>query len=76
MRFYIIYINYYKINLVDNNEVISDDSELAQCFSIFFKDAVNNLNLQCDDTNLSDVSNISDPLEAAIKKRLIIIQVS
>ena len=53
-----------KINLVDNNEVISDDSELAKRFSIFFIDAVKNLNLHCNDTNLNDISDISDPLQS------------
>ena len=61
-------INYSKINLVENNEVISDDSKLATCFSNFFKDAVTNLNIQNDETNLSSTSNLSDPLDIAIKK--------
>ena len=37
-------------------------------FSIFFRDAVKNLNLHCNDTNLNDISDISDPLDIAIKK--------
>ena len=48
--------------------MISDDSDTAKYFSEYFKDAVNNLNLRYDENLLTDTSNITDPLDIAIKK--------
>ena len=37
-----------KITLVSNNEIFSDDLEIAEKLNEFFKNAVNNLNLSSD----------------------------
>ena len=36
------------INLVDNNDIISDDNKIAECFKSFFENVVQKLNLDLD----------------------------
>ena len=57
-----------KISLLDNGTVVSDDSEIANIFKNFFKNAVTSLNLKCDETLISDTSNLDDPVDIAIEK--------
>ena len=57
-----------KINLVVNEENLSDDKEIAETFDNYFNNAVKSLNLQCSQEHLNDVSNENDPFEIAIKK--------
>ena len=57
-----------KINLVVNEENLSDDKEIAETFNNYFNNAVKSLNLQCSQEHLNDVSNENDPFEIAIKK--------
>ena len=57
-----------KINLVVNEENLSDDKEIAETFDNYFNNAVKSLNLQCSKEHLNDVSNENDPFEIAIKK--------
>ena len=58
-----------KINLVVNEENLSDDKELAETFNNYFNNAVKSLNLQCNPEHLlNDVSDENDPIEIAIKK--------
>ena len=58
-----------KINLVVNEENLSDDKELAETFNNYFNNAVKSLNLQCNPEHLlNDVSDENDLIEIAIKK--------
>ena len=57
-----------KINLVVNEENLSDDKEIAETFDNYFNNAVKSLNLQCSKEHLNDVSNENDPFEIAIKR--------
>ena len=57
-----------KINLVVNEENLSDDKKLAETFNNYFNNAVKSLNLQCNPEHLNDVSDENDPIEIAIKK--------
>ena len=57
-----------KINLVENDDILSTDKEIAEAFSNYYSNAVKSLNLQCDSEHLSDVSDETDPIERAIKK--------
>ena len=59
-----------KISLVHNDNVISDDQELANTFNIFFEHAVDNLGIQeyQSDHNI-DINFVSDdPIDYAIAK--------
>ena len=59
-----------KISLVHNDNVISDDQELADIFNNFFEQAVDNLGIQeyQSDHNI-DINSISDdPIDYAIAK--------
>ena len=57
-----------KINLVENDAILSTYKEFAEAFNNYYSNAVKSLNLQCDSEHLSDVSNEIDPIERAIKK--------
>ena len=57
-----------KINLVENDEILSTDREIAEAFNNYYSNAVKSLNLQCDFEHLSDVSDEIDPIERAIKE--------
>ena len=57
-----------KINLVENDEILSADKEIAEAFNKYFCNAVKSLNFQCDSEHLSDVSNETNPIERVIKK--------
>ena len=59
-----------KISLVHNDNVISDDQELADIINHFFEDAVDNLGIQeyqCDH-NIDINSILDDPIDSAIAK--------
>ena len=57
-----------KINLVEKDEILSTDKEIAEAFNNYYSNAVKSLNLQCDSEHVSDVSDETDPIERAIKK--------
>ena len=57
-----------KINLVENDEILSPDKETAEACNKYFINAVKSLNLQCDFEHLNDVSDETNPIERAIKK--------
>ena len=57
-----------KTNLVENDEILSTDKEIAEAFNKYFCNAVKSSNLQCDSEHLSDVSDETNPIERAIKK--------
>ena len=57
-----------KINLVENDEILSTDKEIVEAFNNYYSNAVKSLNLQWDSEHLTDVSDETDPIERAIKK--------
>ena len=59
---------YSKISLVENNKLITDDDKIATCFSNYFKDAVDCLNISTSSHLLKDTSGLSDPIEIAVQK--------
>ena len=56
-----------KITLVENNEIISSDIEVANTFQNFFSSIVKNLNIQRDETHLSKATQ-DNPVLARIEK--------
>ena len=58
-----------QITLVNNEEIISDDSQVAETMNIYFEKAVKSLNITENRYHLSSTSNSNDgPIETAIKK--------
>ena len=58
-----------KITLVNGAEIVSDPKALSDCFSSFYKNAVNGLGIDNDIFDfVNDTSNINDPIDAAIVK--------
>ena len=56
-----------KINLVNNDEVISDDAVLAETFSKFYEGAVKSLGVSIESSTRSEFES-SDPVDIALKK--------
>ena len=56
------------ITLVDNNNIISSDIEVAEKLNSFFGNVVKELNINIKEDLLCNVSNINDPVERAIQK--------
>ena len=57
-----------KITLVENDNIITDDTELAQTFNTFFKNAVINLNIDQSSEYEESTIGIIDPVEVALNK--------
>ena len=57
-----------KITLVEKDEIISDDKQIADKFSSFFIEAVSSLGIKGNDALLSNADDVSDPLLRSIKK--------
>ena len=59
-----------KISLVNGNEIIADDHNLAETFNTFFKEAVSKLDIQenTDITDPVDLLQFEDPVDIAIQK--------
>ena len=55
-----------KITLVENDKIISSDIEVAKTFQNFFSSIVNNLNIQRDETHLSETTQ-DNPVLAYIE---------
>ena len=55
------------IILVDNNKIISKDSEVAHAFQSFFENAVNSLGITENRAILTDTKDIKGGVEKAIK---------
>ena len=56
-----------KIKLKDQDKIISND-KVAEEFSVFFENAVKSLNIKPRNLSLEDTTNLSNPVEIAIKK--------
>ena len=57
-----------KITLVERDEIISADKDIAQKFDKFYKNAVSSLNIQCDSEFVNECDGLEDPVEIAIQK--------
>ena len=57
-----------KIKLVENEEIIDDDTKVAEELNNFFKTAIASLDIHGNPCIIEDVENMSDPVEKAIKK--------
>ena len=56
------------VTLNENDLLIRNEYKIANIFNTFFVNIVPNLGIEIDQQYLSNVSNISDPVEKAIKK--------
>ena len=59
-----------QIPLVENNEIISEDSDVAQTLNSFFSNIVANLKIPAYADSNSNLENVSDPIA---KKNLIVL---
>ena len=57
-----------KITLVENEEIITEDKEIAETFNKFFIDAVSSLGIQENNALLNNTADLSDPVLIAVKK--------
>ena len=57
-----------KIKLKDQDKIISNNDKVAEEFSTFFENAVKSLNIKPRNLSLEDTTNLSNPVEIAIKK--------
>ena len=57
-----------KIKLLENEEIIDDDTKVAEELNIFFKTAVVSLDIHGNPYAIENVENMSDPVEKAIKE--------
>ena len=57
-----------KITLIENNEITSNDEEIAKTFNKNFVDSVKSLNIKENKVLLNSTENLTDPVEIAIKK--------
>ena len=56
------------ITLVENNNIISSEIEIAEKLNAFFSNIVKERNIKVNVDLLCDVSDINDPVERAIQK--------
>ena len=56
-----------KISLVENDEIISDESKVANLFSNFFENAIHSLGIKTNEYS-NDNYGLKNPAETAIKK--------
>ena len=57
-----------KITLVENNDIITEDKEVAEKFNNYFITTVSSLAITENKALLNDASNINDPVARAVKK--------
>ena len=57
-----------KIIFAERNEILIDDTKIAQTFNTFFKNIIDTLNTKRDKSILCDTGNETDPLMRAINK--------
>ena len=55
-----------KITLVDGEEIISNDDEIAKTFNDFFIDSVKSLNINGNTAVLTDVGGLTDPVDIEV----------
>ena len=59
-----------KITLVKGDEIISNDNQVAETFNVFFKDAVNSLDIptSTDILNPININSNMDPIDCIIEQ--------
>ena len=57
-----------KITLVENEEIVADDTDIANRFSKFFIEAVSSLGIEDNKSLLNNVDDLEDPVQKAIHK--------
>ena len=57
-----------RITLVEKEEVITDDKEIAETFSAFFEKAVSSLDIKINPLLLNDPGELKNPVDIALKK--------
>ena len=57
-----------KITLVENDQIISEDQEIANTFNTFFDEAVSSLDIKVNPILLNDPGDLDDPVDIALKK--------
>ena len=57
-----------KIKLVENEEIIDDDTKVAEELNNFFRTKVASLDIHGNSNTVENVENMSDPVHKAIKK--------
>ena len=58
----------HKITLIDDDNVVSDDKEMAEIFNEYSSTCALNLDIEKDPNFLRDTTDINDPIEKAIIK--------
>ena len=61
-------VNNEKITLVENDEIISNNDEIAETLNNFFINVIRNLNIPQYEDPTTDADNIVDPVFKAIEK--------
>ena len=56
------------ITLVENNNIVSSEIEIAEKINVFFSNTVKELNIKVKEYLLCDVSDINHPIERTIRK--------
>ena len=54
--------------MVENEEVITDDQEIAETFNTFFDEAISSLDIKINPFLLNDPGDSEDPVDIALKK--------
>ena len=57
-----------KITLVQDDKIISDDKEVAETFNKYFINSVNSLDIAENKVLLTDMADLTDPVNIALKK--------
>ena len=57
-----------KITLVENDQIISEDQEIANTFNTFFDEAVSSLDIKINPALLNDPGDLENPVDIALKK--------
>jgi len=58
----------WKITLVKDNEIISNDEEVAKVFNEYFIESINSLDIAINKALLSTTEDFTDPVAIALKK--------
>ena len=59
-----------EITLLEKNEILTDDAKITKTFNSLFKNVVNTLNIEKDESILvCDAGNETDPVKIAIKTK-------
>ena len=57
-----------KITLVENDEIVADDAQIAEKFSKYFIKTVSSLGIEDNKSLLNNVDDVDDPVQKAVHK--------